>query len=59
MGSVAKIFKEKLVANHLAKFSRDDISDPFGKSQIFYNFCIQEIKKFVEALFEVIKEQLS
>ena len=39
--------------------SRDDISDPFGKSQIFYNFCIQEIKKFVEALFEVNKEQLS
>ena len=39
--------------------SRDDISDPFGKSQIFYNFCIQEIKKFVESLFEVIKEQLS
>lgn len=39
--------------------SRDDISDPFGKSQIFYNFCVQEIKKLVEALFEEIKEQLS
>lgn len=38
--------------------SRDDISDPFGKSQIFYNFCLQEIKKLVEALFEEIKEQI-
>ena len=39
--------------------SREDISDPFGKSQIFYNFCVQEIKKLVEALFEEIKEQLA
>lgn len=42
-----------------AEDSRDDISDPFGKSQIFYNFCVQEIKKLVESLFEEIKEQLS
>ena len=44
MGSVAKIFKEKLVANHLAKFSRDDISDFDRKRKIISRWqksCMQ------------------
>lgn len=34
MGSVAKIFKEKLVTSHLSKFSRDDIPDYDKKRKI-------------------------
>ncbi len=38
--------------------SKDDISDPYGKSQIFYNFCVTEIGKLVDVLYDIIKEQM-
>ena len=37
----------------------EDITDPYGKSQIFYNFCLEEIGKLIELLGEEIKEQIS
>ena len=39
--------------------SKDDISDPYGKSQIFYNFCSEELKKYIDILFEELKEQVN
>ncbi len=39
--------------------SIEDITDPYGKSQIFYNFCLEEINKLIELLYEEIKEQIS
>ncbi len=42
-----------------ASDSLDDITDPFGKSQVFYNFCCNEIAALVDLLFDEIKEQLS
>ena len=38
--------------------SKDDISDPYGKSQIFYNFCVAELGKLVDGLYEIVKEQM-
>ena len=60
--SITKIFSDyKFKVFTLAEYvmdSNDDISDPFGKSQIFYNFCIGEIGKFVDELYEIVKEQM-
>ncbi len=42
-----------------ASDSLDDITDPFGKSQVFYNFCCSEIAALVDLLFDEIKEQMS
>ncbi len=38
--------------------SKDDVTDPYGKSQIFYNFCVNELKVLVDELYEIIKEQM-
>lgn len=38
--------------------SKDDVTDPYGKSQIFYNFCVNELKQLVEELYEILKEQM-
>lgn len=44
MGSIAKIFKDKLIANYLSKFTRDDIPDFDKKWQIIRRWrksCLQ------------------
>ena len=44
MGSIAKIFKDKLIANYLSKFTRDDIPDFDKKWQIICRWrksCLQ------------------
>lgn len=60
--SIIKIFPNyKYKVFTLAEYvtdSKDDISDPYGKSQIFYNFCAAEIGKLVDELYEIIKEQM-
>ena len=60
--SITKIYPNyKYKVFTLAEYatdSKDDISDPYGKSQIFYNFCVAEIGKLVDVLYEVIKEQM-
>ena len=60
--SIIKIFPDyKYKVFTLAEYatdSKDDITDPYGKSQIFYNFCVAEIGKLVDTLYEIIKEQI-
>ena len=38
--------------------SNNDVSDPYGKSQIFYNFCVNELSTLVDGLYEIIREQM-
>ena len=38
--------------------SKDEVSDPYGKSQIFYNFCANEINVLCDELLEILKEQM-
>ncbi len=38
--------------------SKDDVTDPYGKSQIFYNFCVKELQTLVDELYEIVKEQM-
>lgn len=60
--SIVKIFPNyKYKVFTLSEYtidSNDDISDPYGKSQIFYNFCVAEIDKLVDSLYEIVKEQM-
>lgn len=60
--SITKIYPNyKYKVFTLAEYvtdSKDDISDPYGKSQIFYNFCVAEIGKLVDELYEIVREQM-
>ncbi len=38
--------------------SKDDVTDPYGKSQIFYNFCVKELETLVDELYEIVREQM-
>lgn len=38
--------------------SLDDITDPFGKSQVFYNYCCSELSALIDLLYDEIKEQM-
>jgi protein-tyrosine phosphatase len=44
--------------NEYARDSKDDVTDPYGKSQIFYNFCVNELNTLIEELFDIFKEQM-
>ena len=60
--SITKVYphyKYKIFTiSEYATDSKDDVTDPYGKSQIFYNFCVNEISKLVDVLYDIIKEQM-
>lgn len=60
--SITKVYSEYkykiFTISEYTRDSKDDVTDPYGKSQIFYNFCVNEISKLVDELFEIVKEQM-
>ena len=60
--SITKVYSEYkykvFTISEYTRDSKDDVTDPYGKSQIFYNFCVKELESLVDELCEIVKEQM-
>ena len=60
--SITKVYSDYkykvFTINEYARDSKNDVTDPYGKSQIFYNFCVNELNVLVDELVEIFKEQM-
>lgn len=60
--SIIKVYSDYkykvFTINEYSRDCKDDVTDPYGKSQIFYNFCVNELNTLVDELIEIFKEQM-